>query len=283
MRVGVRECGSARVSAIGIRHLRTHNSHFTLAPSHSRTLALGFLLFASTAMAQTSPGELHVRRLLATPIGGLPPVAMPMPASRDRNYWVGRLQAAAHHRNNRPDERVVAGGIDLQWQGGSVVGITAGYDSPTCAETLECPGHMLFGARARAGFMSGGPTLAAMFGDHTATTTFGAELGFGYAPNVHEIGDACTIDVGIPISISMLQRLRVVTFVSPGIAWSMSCLTQKSDDPTARSAASFVLGYGLGIQQLFVRGLDVNMGLQRIFREGTGIQFGISFIYVKLP
>lgn len=240
------------------------------------------MLVALPALAQVEPGELHVRRLLATPIGGLPPVAMPMPASRDRNYWGFRLQAAAHHRNNRPDERVVAGGLDLQWQGGSVVGITAGYDDRTCADTLDCPGHLLFGARARAGLMSGGPTLAALIGDHTATTTFGAELGLGYAPNVRDLGDACTIDIGAPISISMLQRIRVVTFVSPGVAWSMSCLAS-NDAPSAPNAASFVLGYGLGIQQLWRRGLDVNIGLQRIFREQTGIQFGISFIYVNVP
>lgn len=237
------------------------------------------IAFAIPARAQIDAAEVHLRRLLATPIGGLPPVAMPMPASRDRNYWAFRLQGAVHHRENRPDERVIAGGLDLQWQGGSVVGITAGYDDPTCASNLHCPGHFLFGARARAGLMSGGPTLASLIGDHTATTTLGAEFGAGYAPNVDEIGAACTADVGMPISISMLQRMRVVTFVSPGVAWSFGCLRRR-DTPRA---ASFVLGYGLGIQQLGRRGLDVNLGLQRIFREGTGIQFGISFIYVKLP
>jgi hypothetical protein len=244
-----------------------------------RRALLALILFATPAAAQVDASELHLRRLLATPIGGLPPVAMPMPASRDNNYWAFRLQGAAHHRNNRPDERVIAAGLDLQWQGGSVVGITAGYDDPTCASNLQCPGHLLFGARARAGLMSGGPTLAALIGDHTATTTFGAELGVGYAPRVDEIGDACTIDIGTPVSISMLQRMRVVTFLSPGIAWSVGCLRKSA----APSAASFVLGYGLGIQQLWRRGLDVNLGLQRIFREGTGIQFGISFIYVRLP
>jgi hypothetical protein len=246
------------------------------------TAVLAVILLAGTAAAQTDPGEVHLRRLLATPIGGLPPVAMPMPASRDRNYWGFRLQSALHHRANRPDARVVAGGLDLQWQGGSVAGITLGYDDPTCASDVSCPGHLLFGARVRGGFMSGGPTVAALIGDHTATTTLGVELGAGYAPRVGEIGDACALDVGAPVSISMLQRLRVVTFLSPGIAWSMGCLTP-GDSPAVGSSASFVLGYGLGIQQLWRRGLDVNFGLQRIFREGTGVQYGISFTYVKLP
>lgn len=242
-------------------------------------LGMTLLAMATPADAQLGPGELHLRRLLATPIGGLPPVAMPMPASRDRNYWAFRLQAGRHRRNDTPDVRAVAAGLDLQWQGGSVVGLTAGYQVPQCKPTdVDCENHLLFGARARFGVMSGGPTLAAIIDDYTATTTLGAEFGLGYAPRAGAQGDACTIDMGMPVSISMLQRVRVVSFLSPGFAWDVGCL-RRSDQPTA---ASFVLGYGLGIQQLFHRGLDVNVGLQRIFRRGTGIQFGISFIYVKL-
>jgi hypothetical protein len=244
-------------------------------------LSLGALaLIAAPARGQLEPGELHLRRLLATPIGGLPPVAMPMPASRDRTYSGFRLQAGRHRREDLPDVRAVAAGLDLQWQGGSVIGITGGYQVPKCKATdVDCESHFLFGARARAGLMSGGPTLAALIGDHTATTTFGADFGVGYAPGVKGKEDACTVDVGTPISISMLQRVRVVTFLSPGVAWDVGCF-RRSAAPTA---ASFVLGYGLGIQQLWNRGLDVNLGLQRIFRRGTGIQFGISFIYVRLP
>jgi hypothetical protein len=238
------------------------------------------LALATPASAQLGPGELHLRRLLATPIGGLPPVAMPMPASRDRNYWGLRLQAGRHRRDDTPDVRAVAAGLDLQWQGGSVIGITAGYQVPQCKPVdVDCENHFLFGGRARLGLMSGGPTLAALFDDYSATTTLGAEFGVGYAPSVAGLGDACSIDMGMPISISMLQRVRVVSFISPGIAWDVGCL-RRSPDPTA---ASFVLGYGLGIQQLWNRGLDVNVGLQRIFRRGTGIQFGISVIYVRLP
>ena len=245
-----------------------------------RLVALLSTFAALPAYGQLGPGELHLRRLLATPIGGLPPVAMPMPASRDRNYWGFRLQAGRHRRDDTPDVRAVAAGLDLQWQGGSVAGITAGYQKPQCKPAdVDCEDHLLFGARARLGLMSGGPTLAALIDDYSATTTLGAEFGVGYAPKVGSIGDACTVDVGMPISISMLQRVRVVSFLSPGFAWDVGCL-RRSPSPTA---ASFVLGYGLGIQQLWSRGLDVNVGLQRIFRRGTGIQFGISFIYVKLP
>lgn len=242
-------------------------------------IALVALPLALHAQTPTEPGELHLRRLLATPIGGLPPVAMPMPASRDRNYWAFRLQAGRHRREDTPDVRAVAAGVDLQWQGGSVIGVTAGYQVPQCGATdTDCANHFLFGARARAGLMSGGPTIAGGI-DHNATTTFGAEVGVGYAPDVRALEAACTVDVGAPVSIAMLQRVRVVTFLSPGVAWDVGCF-RRSDQP---SAASFVLGYGLGIQQLWSRGLDVNVGLQRIFRRGTGIQFGISFIYVRLP
>ena len=253
-----------------------------MTPRPVALFAMLSLLFVAggSADAQISSGELHLRRLLATPIGGLPPVSMPMPASRDRNYWGYRLQAGRHRRDDTPDVRAVAAGLDLQWQGGSVVGITGGYQVPQCKPTdVDCEEHFLFGARARLGLMSGGPTLAALIDDYSATTTLGAEIGLGYAPGVGSIGDACTVDIGMPISISMLQRVRVVTFLSPGFAWDVGCLKKSP----AETAASFVVGYGLGIQQLFNRGLDVNVGVQRIFRTGTGIQFGISVIYTRLP
>lgn len=233
---------------------------------------------ASPALGQDSME--HTRRLLATPIGGLPPVAMPMPASRGRNYWGLRLQAGNHRRNDLPDMQSVAAGLDLQWQGGSVVGLTAGYQVPQCKSTdVDCGSHALFGARARVGLMSGGPTLAALIGDYSATTTLGLDLGAGYAPSVKGLGDACAADVGVPVSISMLQRTRLVSFLSPGLAWDAGCL-RRGSVPTA---TSFVIGYGIGIQQLGNRGLDVNLGLQRIFRDGAGIQFGISVMYVRLP
>jgi hypothetical protein len=243
-------------------------------------LVLAGGVIATPALGQLAPGELHLRRLLATPIGGLPPVAMPMPASRDRNYWGFRVQAGHHGRHNTPDVKAVAAGLDLQWRGGSVAGITGGYQFQDCEPAdVDCGNHLLLGARARVGLMSGGPTLAALIGDYSATTTLGAELGLGFAPGVEGLGDACTVDVGMPISISMLQRIRVVSFLSPGVAWDVGCL-KRSPSPRA---ASFVLGYGLGIQQLVLRGLDVNVGLQRIFRRGTGIQVGISVIYIRLP
>jgi hypothetical protein len=243
-------------------------------------LAVAAAMITTPALGQLAPGELHLRRILATPIGGLPPVAMPMPASRDRNYWGVRLQAGHHKRNASPDVQGAAAGLDLQWRGGSVAGVTAGYHFQDCEPAdVDCGGHALFGARARVGLMSGGPTLATLIDDYTATTTLGAEIGVGYAPGVPGLRDACTVDIGVPVSISMLQRIRVVSFLSPGVAWDVGCL-RRSDSPTA---ASFVVGYGLGIQQLAHRGLDVNVGLQRIFRRGTGIQFGISVIYIRLP
>lgn len=245
----------------------------------SLIVTLSLMVLVVPVHAQSDPA-VHVRRLLSTPFGGLPPVAMPMPASRDRNYWGLRVQAGRQRRDDTPAANAIAGGIDLQWQGGSVFGLTAGRRSLECeASDADCGDHMMYGARARAGLMSGGPTLAALIGDHNATTTFGVDLGFGYAPRVSGVRDACTVDVGAPVSLSMLQRVRVVTFVSPGVVWDFGCMHQ-SDAP---SAASLALGYGLGVQQLWSRGLDVNFGLQRIFRRGAGTQLGISFIYVRLP
>ena len=73
---------------------------------------LAALLFAHPVAAQTA-GELHLRRLLSVPLGALPPLAMLMPASRNHNYWVGRLQAGTQ-LGPSGGLAAVGGGIDLQ-------------------------------------------------------------------------------------------------------------------------------------------------------------------------
>jgi hypothetical protein len=244
----------------------------------SRWILAG-LLFAVPATAQTA-GELHLRRLLAVPLGALPPQAMLMPASRNHNYWVGRLQAGTQWENLVGDLATYAAGIDLQWRGGSVFGVTAGYQVADCEETVSgCASHALFGARARFNILTGGPTFAALIGDNSATTTVGTEIGLGYAPNVIAGHKACAVDIGVPVSISLFQKVRMLTFVAPGIAWDVHCPLGGSPG----SGTSTLVGAGLGIQQLFNRGLDVSVGAQRIFRAGSGIQLGLNITYVKLP
>ena len=87
------------------------------------------------------------------------------------------------------------------------------------------------------------------------------------------------MDVGLPVSVSLFQRIRVLTFLTPGLAWDLRC-------PTAGSAAagtSTFLGAGLGLQQLFHHGLDISFGAQRFFRRDAGVQLGVSVTYVRLP
>jgi len=215
----------------------------------------------------------------ATPIGALPPMPLPMPASRDQNYWGLRLQYGQRNERGGPEDLfAVVGGVDYQLRGGSIFGLTGGYQGRrNCQSTTDC-GHTLFGARGRFNVFTGGPTVASIIGDESATTTLGAEVGFGYAPNVSPGVNACTIDMGVPFSVAMLQRIRLVTFVTPGIVWDVDCSAQQTS--TGRSA---LLGFGFGIQQLGIRGLDVNVGAQRIFRSATGLQFGISVSWVRLP
>jgi hypothetical protein len=232
-----------------------------------------------SAQAQ-SPASRPVLTVEATPVGALPPIALPMPASRDHNYWGLRLQTG-HRRERGPEDLfAVAGGIDYQVRGGSIFGVTGGYQwRQNCdAATSDCGGHSLFGARARFNFLTGGPTIAGLFGDDAATSTLGTELGFGYAPSVTQGVNACTVDVGVPLSIAMLERIRLVTFVTPGIVWDVDCSSE--DTPRNRS---YLLGFGLGLQQLGFRGLDVHVGMQRIFRGTTGVQFGVSVTWVRLP
>jgi hypothetical protein len=244
-----------------------------------RSILLATLLLAPQAVAQ-SPGDLHLRRLLAVPVGALPPMGMLMLASRNHNYWVGRIQAGSQWQNFTGDQVAVAGGLDLQWRGGSVFGITAGYQMVDCAEGVTgCASHPLFGARAKFNILTGGPTFAALIGDNSATTTLGAEVGLGYAHNAISGRNACAVDVGMPVSVSFFQWIRLLSFFTPGIAWDARCLLAGSP---AVGASTF-LGAGIGLQQLGHRGLDVSVGAQRIFRRGSGIQLGVNVTYVRLP
>ena len=258
----------------------------TISVFVSSRLGAGALFFAGAllgpglANAQTNPA-LPVLSAEATPIGALPPIALPMPASRDQNYWGLRLQAGNRRQRGPEDLLAIAGGIDYQVRGGSIFGVTGGYQwRQNCQPaTSDCGGHSLFGARARFNVMTGGPTIAGLLGDDAATSTLGTELGFGFAPSVTPGVNACTVDVGLPLSIAMLERIRLVSFVTPGIVWDIDCSAQN----TPPGVRSYLLGFGLGLQQLGFRGLDVHVGMQRMFRGTTGVQFGVSVTWVRLP
>lgn len=238
------------------------------------------LLFAAQAAPAQSASETHLRRLLAVPLGALPPTGMLMPASRNHSYWVGRLQAGTQWDNVTGDLAAVAGGLDFQWRGGSTFGLTAGYQFEDCERTVTgCSHHPLFGARARVNVITGGPTVAALIGDNGATTTLGTELGLGYAPDAISGRNACAVDVGMPISLALFQRIRVLSFFTPGLAWDVRC----PRDGSIGVGASTFIGAGIGIQQLGHPGLDVSVGAQRIFRRGAGLQFGVNVTFVRVP
>jgi hypothetical protein len=241
------------------------------------TLVATFVL-AATGTAQT-PSEIHLRRLLSVPFGALPPVGMLMPASRNHSYWVGRLQAGTQW-DVPGNLAAYAAGVDFQWRGGSTFGLTAGYQDGNCEGAIAgCAGHALFGARARVNLLTGGPTVAALIGDNGATTTLGGELGYGFAPNSVVGRKACAVDVGMPISVALFQRIRVLSFFTPGIAWDVRCV---SDGSPGLGASTFAAA-GVGIQQLWHPGLDVSVGVQKIFRSEPGIQIGLTVTFVNLP
>jgi hypothetical protein len=245
------------------------------------TALVGGALAAPSFAHGQAAASLPILAVEATPIGALPPVALPMPASRDHNYWGLRLQAGHRRERGGPEDLLaLAAGVDYQVRGGSIFGVTGGYQRRQNCQpaTSDCGGHSLFGARARFNFLTGGPTIAGLFGDDAATSTLGAELGLGYAPQVTAGVNACTVDVGVPLSIAMLERIHLVTFVTPGVVWDIDC----SAENTSRDR-SYLLGFGLGLQQLGFRGLDVHVGMQRIFRGATGTQFGVTVTWIRLP
>lgn len=230
------------------------------------------------AVGQT-PSSLPILASEATPVGALPPVALPMPASRDYNYWGARFQVGQRRERGPEDLLAVAAGIDYQVRGGSIFGVTAGYQwRQNCQSTAGDCGHTLYGARARFNLITGGPTIAGLLGDDGATSTLGTEIGFGFAPDITENRNACTLDFGVPLSIAMLERLHLVAFLTPGAVWDLDCSAG-----TQTPQRSYFLGGGLGLQQLGFRGLDVHLGLQRMFRGATGVQFGLTVSWIRLP
>ncbi len=223
--------------------------------------------------------QIHILSVQSTPIGALPPIALPMPASRNHHYWGIKIQSGIRTGIGEANLNAYAATVDLQYKGGSTFGVTAGYQTGDCGfPNRECKSHTLFGARTRVNLFTGGPTVAKMFGDMSATSTIGTEIGFGWAPHVLPSLSACTLDVGMPFSVAMLESVRVVSYITPGVVWDLDC-----SDEGAASRMSFLTGLGVGLQQLGHRGFDVYVGFQKIFLGQTGYQFGVSASYVLLP
>lgn len=239
-----------------------------------------FALAPSVGESQATDREIEILRLQGTPIGALSPISLPMPASRNHSYFIGRFQTGQRRSSGGTNLGAAAVGVDLQYRGGSIYGLTAGYQERDCRFTSgQCGGHALFGARAQINLITGGSTMAGLLHDNSTTSTFGTEIGFGYAPNVTQGMNACTIDIGIPYSIAKRrQRPRFVTYVTPGMVWDMSC---RSGGPGTKK--SYFTGFGIGLQQVGNRSLDIYLGAQKVYRPNVGTQIGVSVTYVRLP
>ena len=247
----------------------------------NHTLLAGFVvavIATGQARAQGTQDQQELLLFEATPIGALPPIPLPMPASRNHNYWGFRIQSG--HREGPGESAIPAVGVGIDWQyrGGSVIGVTGGWQKRDCGILgADCGGHAFYGLRSRINVLTGGQSIGSLVHDYSSTTTVGGEWGLGYAPDVQPGVDACTIDLGMPITVSLGQRLRIATFLTPGIMWDMSC-----SDSESPSRPSYLTGFGVGLQQLGNRGLDVYLGLQKIFRRESELQIGLSVTYVML-
>jgi hypothetical protein len=250
------------------------------ASAKCAALIAAMLLAPSVAFSQASDAELALLRLLSVPNTALPPVSLPMPASRNHNYFIWRFQTG--YRKGPSGDRMpaFAGGIDFQYRGGSTIGFTGGYQGRDCGlEGTDCGGHALFGVRSQINLMTGGSKFAGLLRDNSATSTLGTEIGFGYAPKVSGSMNACAIDFGVPFSIAKRrQRPRLVAYVSPGIIWDFTCGTGGPG-----STKTYKTDFGLGLQQVGNRSFDIYFGMQKLFRGKTGFQTGLSFSYVRLP
>ena len=134
---------------------------------------------------EVSDRDIELLRLMGTPIGALSPISLPMPASRNHNYYIGRFQTGQRRSSAGTNLAAAEVGVDLQYRGGSIYGLTAGYQERECRFAgADCGGHALFGARAQVNLITGGSMMAGLFRDNSTTSTFGTEIGFGFAPNV---------------------------------------------------------------------------------------------------
>jgi hypothetical protein len=238
------------------------------------------LMSPVVAKSQATERDIEILRLMGTPIGALSPISLPMAASRNHNYFIGRFQTGQRRSSGGTNLAAAAVGVDLQYRGGSIYGLTAGWQERECRFAgASCGGHALFGARAQVNVMTGGSAMAGLFRDNSTTSTLGTEVGFGYAPDVTKGMNACTIDFGLPFSVAKRrQRPRFVTYITPGMVWDMSC--RSGGPPTKKS---YFTGFGIGLQQVGNRSLDIYLGMQKVFRAEVGSQLGISVTYVRLP
>lgn len=239
------------------------------------------VLAPAAARAQATATEIEILRLIGTPVTALSPISLPMAASRNHTYLIGRLQTGYRKGPSGSAMPAAAAGVDLQYRGGSIVGLTAGWQKRDCG-LIEgsCGGHPMFAARTQINLVTGGSMFAAILRDNTATSTLGVEMNLGYAPKVtHDIA-ACSIDFGIPFSVAKRrQRPRLVGYVSPGILWDFSCTGEHG--PPAKK--SYRTDFGLALQQVGNRSFDVYFGMQKLWRRSVGLQTGVSFTYVRLP
>lgn len=245
------------------------------------SLAAIIALAPSIASAQATQTEIEILRLIGVPHTALGPISLPMPASRNHSYLIGRLQSGYRHGPGGSAMPAFGAGVDYQYRGGSVLGITGGWQKRDCSLNASCGGgHAMFGARTQINLMTGGSLMASILRDNSATSTMGLEMNFGYAPKVQKGVNSCVLDWGIPFSAAKgRQRPRIVGYISPGMVWDFSC-GGDSGPPTRKS---YRTDFGFALQQVGNRSFDIYLGAQKIWRRGVGLQTGLSFTYVRLP
>jgi len=247
----------------------------------ARWVALGAVAVTPAILhAQATESEIALLRLLGVPGTALPPVSLPMPASRNHNYFSGRFQVGYRKGPSGDAMPAFAGGIDFQYRGGSTIGVTGGYQRRDCGIAgTTCGSHAMFGIKSQINLTTGGSIFAGLLHDNSATSTLGTEFGFGYAPRVSGKVNACAIDFGVPFSVAKRrQRPRLVAYLSPGIIWDFNC---GSGGPP--STKTYRTDFGLALQQVGNRSFDIYFGMQKLFRGRSGFQTGISLSYVRLP
>lgn len=226
-------------------------------------ICLTTLVATHPAAAQSEQDVVAYFALVGTPIGALPPVlsnAMlnrPMP-SVDFRLRYGHISTGGTAFNN------FAATLGIPVSPKTMLGITAGYESPSCD---GCDGHFMGGANVESRLAS---TMLGS-GSDAAQLNVGVngELGIGHPTGTW----LATLTGGLPISlVTHSSGLSIAPFLTPAVGWGHARSSGNSE-----SGTRFLLGGGVTFQSTNSP-VSANVGFQKVFIDGGDTVIGLSVV-----
>ncbi len=225
--------------------------------------------------------------IASTPLGALTPTGPAMATSRDDTLLFGfRLQYGS--RGLSEGRSLTSYGLttDMQIQGGALISGTVGYQQGSddiCVET-GCDDHRLMAElRYSNNLITTRPFLRVpFFTDNDASGTAALQFGVGWAEKGFNERQHWTADVTVPLSLAVGQRVRLVPFLTPSVAFAWG-----TTDRQWSRGQRFLVGGGITAQEvgkwMHLTGLDVSLAFQRAFSpHGTTLGATVSWMHVPV-